>query len=448
MSRRSGPDTTTDVGSSGIAGSPMVLLVAGEGAVSTHAIGPGDIVIGRAASCDVRIDHPALSRRHAVLRAGPPPTVEDLGSTNGTRVAGVMRRGGARHALRASDSFHIGPFSFVLVSGMDRRNGVTPSGRDPLRVIDPTPAAITAVVRDVAAGTANVLILGETGVGKEVLAQTLHQLSARPGPLMRINCAALSESLLERELFGHERGAFTGATARKSGLLEAAHAGTVFLDEIGEVPLAIQAKLLRAIEQREVTRIGATRPVAIDARFIAATNRDLPAEVDAGRFRGDLFFRLDGVTLVVPPLRERRHLIAPLALGFLERGTRPDGGTRRLTAEAIAALEAYAWPGNVRELRAVIERARLLARSDEIRADHLMFARPAGPATPKPAEPGAPGDPALVGLSPEQRTERDQLVALLHACAGNQTRTAHRLGIPRTTLANRLSILRIPRPRG
>src|SRR5262249_24939039 len=161
---------------------------------------------------------------------------------------------------------------------------------------------------------------------------------------------------LESELFGHERGAFTGAMARKTGLLEAADAGTVFLDEIGELPLAIQAKLLRAIEQREVTRIGATRPVAIDVRFIAATNRDLPAEVEAGRFRSDLFFRLDGVTLVVPPLRERKHRIAPRALGFLERLTR--GGAQRLTVEAVAALEAYAWPGNVRELRAVIERAR------------------------------------------------------------------------------------------
>jgi len=415
--------------------------------LSTHAIGSADIVIGRAASCDVRVDHPALSRRHAILRLGPPPTVEDLASTNGTRVGGVICRGEQR-ALRASDSFHIGPFSFVVVSGANRRDVVSASGSDRLCVIDPTPEAITPVVREVAAGTTNVLILGETGVGKEVLADTLHQLSARPGPLMRINCAALSESLLESELFGHERGAFTGATARKSGLLEAAEAGTVFLDEIGELPLAIQAKLLRAIEQREVTRIGATRPIAIDARFIAATNRDLPAEVETGRFRRDLFFRLDGVTLVVPPLRERSHMVAPLALGFLERLTRMGGGTKRLTAEAIAALEAYAWPGNVRELRAVIERARLLARSDDIRASDLAFARSAAPQPTKPVVPVAPGDPSLVGLTAEQCSERDRIVALLQACAGNQTRTAHRLGIPRTTLANRISLLRIPRPRG
>ncbi|HEY6174362.1 MAG TPA: sigma 54-interacting transcriptional regulator [Kofleriaceae bacterium] len=440
----SGRDTTSEVDASGAARSPALLLVVGDGAISTHALGPADLTIGRAASCDVRLDHPALSRRHAVLRAGPPPTIEDLGSTNGTRVAGVIRRGGA-HALRPSDSFHIGPFSFVLVPGAQRCDDGSSSGRDPLCVIDPTLGAVTPLVRDVAVGAANVLILGETGVGKEVLAETLHQLSRRPGPLMRINCAALSESLLESELFGHERGAFTGAIARKPGLLEAAHAGTVFLDEIGELPLATQAKLLRAIEQREVIRLGATRAVAIDARFLAATNRDLPAEVEAGRFRADLFFRLDGVTLAVPPLRERRHMITPLALGFLERLPQPEG-PGRLSAEAIAALEAYAWPGNVRELRAVIERARLLARAGDIGARHLVFAHSAG-CDAKAVERG-PSDPSLVDLSPEQRTERDRIVALLQACAGNQTRTARRLGIPRTTLANRLSVLRIPRPRG
>jgi two-component system response regulator AtoC len=448
MTRQSaGSDATTEVGASSAVQPPMLLLIAGEGMFSTHALEAGELVIGRAGSCDIRIDHPALSRRHAVLRAGPPPTIEDLGSTNGTRIAGMIHRGGEQHAMRTSDCFHVGPFSFVLVSPASPRDTVSGSGRDPLRVIDPTPGAATRVVREIAAGTTNVLILGETGVGKEILAETLHLLSARPGPLMRINCAALSESLLESELFGHERGAFTGATARRSGLLEAAQRGTVFLDEIGELPLAIQAKLLRAIEQREVTRIGATRPVAIDARFIAATNRAVPAEVEAGRFRRDLFFRLDGVTLVVPPLRERRHMIAPLALGFLDRLTRPGGTTKRLTAEAIATLENHVWPGNVRELRAVIERARLLARCDDIRAGDLAFARAPRLGTTGAVEPEPSSDPSLVGLTAEQRAERERIIAVLQACAGNQTRTARKLGVPRTTLANRLLVLRIPRPR-
>ena len=164
-------------------------------------------------------------------------------------------------------------------------------------------AVASPFLREVAASGVHVLLLGETGVGKEVLAETLHALSARSGPLVRVNCAALSDSLLGSELFGHARGAFTGALHARAGLLEAAAGGTLFLDEVGELPLPIQAKILRALESREVLRLGSSMPVAIDARFIAATNRDLPAEIEAGRFRRDLFFRLDGMTLRIPPLR-------------------------------------------------------------------------------------------------------------------------------------------------
>src|SRR5690606_11385745 len=345
--------------------------------------------------------HRALSRRHAVLRSGPPTTVEDVGSTNGTKIAGVVRRGGEPVELGTGESFQIGPFSFLLVS---RAAGHvrSMSGREVLRVVDPTRTRWSPLVAEVAASRASVLILGETGVGKEVLAETVHALSGRTGPLTRINCAALSESLLESELFGHEKGAFTGAVAPKVGLLEGAEGGTVFLDEVGELPLTIQAKLLRAVERREVLRVGAIRPREIDVRFVAATNRDLPREVDEGRFRRDLYFRLEGVTLVIPPLRERKGMIGRLALDFLREAARHDGRTPRLSADALAALEAYPWPGNVRELKAVMERALLLARGGDIGVRHLAFApRPTG--EDGPHESPAPALPPATGLASATR---------------------------------------------
>jgi two-component system, NtrC family, response regulator AtoC len=433
---------------------PRMLLVAGENAFSAHPLTGRELTIGRARGCDVRVDHLALSRKHAVLRLGPPPTIQDLGSTNGTRVAGETVSGGEPRVLRANDSFHIGPFSFVLVSKRpvsDRSY----SGKRAMRVVDPTPAGVPALVRDVATRETNVLILGETGCGKEVLAETVHELSRRSGPLMRINCAALSESLLESELFGHEKGAFTGAAAQKRGLLEAATQGTVFLDEVGELPLSTQAKLLRAVEHREVLRLGATKPIPIDVRFVAATNRELPAEVAAGRFRRDLFFRLDGVTLVVPPLRERTHMIGALALDFLDAACKRIGRATRLSTAALGELEQHSWPGNVRELRAVIERAVLLARSGDIQVQHLTFARAEEPTPPssRPAPaarettPVSPEEAAVIGLDAEQRDERARIIAALEACAGNQTRAAARLGMPRTTLSGKLAVYRIPRPR-
>ena len=458
MSRRTGSEITArhDGAPASMAG--RFLLVTGEGLLLTFAVEGGALVIGRAAECDIRIDHEALSRRHAVLHCGPPATVEDVGSTNGTRLAGVVRRGGEPVALGLGESFQIGPFSFLLVArGPGQVRSM--SGREVLRVVDPTPAGVPSLVAEVAASRASVLILGETGAGKEVLAETVHVLSRRTGPLMRINCAALSESLLESELFGHEKGAFTGAVAPKVGLLEGAEGGTVFLDEVGELPPSIQAKLLRAVERREVLRVGAIRPREIDVRFVAATNRDLPREVDEGRFRRDLYFRLEGVTLQIPPLRERRGLIGRLALDFAREAGRRDGRTPALSAEVLAALEAYAWPGNVRELKSVIERALLLARGGEVGVRHLAFAprstapdarEPPSPTAAPPAlapvrAPAAPPPP--VALSDDEAADRERVLAALDACAGNQTRAARMLGIGRTTLLKKLALYRIPRPR-
>jgi hypothetical protein len=337
---------------------PAVVLVAGDGKLSTHAITSPELVIGRAPDCDVSIRHASLSRHHAVVRIGPPLTVQDLGSTNGTRVGRELRVKGEPVPIQLGESFQIGPFSFVVLDGgADRPQSAI---REMIRVEDPTPERVPDVIHDIAASTTSVLVLGETGVGKEVLSHTLHRLSGRTGPCLRINCAALAESLLESELFGHEKGAFTGAERTKLGLIESAHGGTVFLDEIGECAPALQAKLLRMLEAGEVTRVGAVHPISIDVRFVAATSRDLAAEVAAGRFRADLYYRLDGVSLLIPPLRERSGMIIPLALQFIAAAQAGRADPSDVSAAFLARLEAHDWPGNVRELKATVERALLI----------------------------------------------------------------------------------------
>jgi transcriptional regulator with PAS, ATPase and Fis domain len=238
----------------------------------------------------------------------------------------------------------------------------------------------------------------------------------------------MAPSLVESELFGHEKSAFTGASQTRIGLIEAAQNGTVFLDEVGELPEPMQAKLLRVLETREITRVGAVTPIALDVRFVAATNRDLATEVAEGRFRSDLFYRLDGATLVIPPLREHRERIGPLARQFI-------GKRHALDAEVLARLEAHDWPGNVRELKAVLERAVILAGDGPLTTRHLAIT---------PVKARAPQAPAATS---EEALERQRIIDALDACAGNQTRAAKLLGISRATLVNKLAIHRIARPR-
>ena len=311
--------------------------------------------------------------------------------------------------------------------------------------------ALRSVVERVAAADVNVLLLGETGVGKDVMASMVHASSRRcDRAFVGINCASLPEMLLESELFGHERGAFTGAVASKPGLLETADGGTVFLDEVGDLPLVLQAKLLRVIESREVMRVGALRARRIDVRFVSATNRELARAVAEGRFRQDLYYRLNCVTLTVPPLRERPSDIAPLADCFLKGACERFGyAGRAFSAEAEAALGAHSWPGNVRELRNVVERAVLLAPGALIEPDHLGLSAPspvlAADDHRRRETPlhGVPTD----GPAPAARPERDRIADALVACAGNQSRAAGLLGISRRTLVRRIALLRLPRPR-
>jgi diguanylate cyclase (GGDEF)-like protein len=263
----------------------------------------------------------------------------------------------------------------------------------------------------IAASDVPILLQGETGVGKEVVAEVVHECSARRGkPLVKVNCAALPETLLESELFGHERGAFTGAERRRPGRFELADGGTIFLDEIGEIPVQTQVKLLRVLQDHRIERLGGTSPIQVDVRVIAATNRDLLADIREGRFREDLYFRLNVVSLVVPPLRARKEEIPALADHFLEAHRRSERTTgKRLSPAAMDRLFSHDWPGNVRELRNTIERALVIARADEVQEDEIVFPDPTTEERPRPAPPsGAPAppsarDPGHVDLNPRQR---------------------------------------------
>jgi DNA-binding NtrC family response regulator len=279
-------------------------------------------------------------------------------------------------------------------------------------------------------------------VGKDVLAREIHARSRRAaGPFVSVNCAASSESLLERELFGYEAGAFFGATSAKRGLIESSDGGTLFLDEIGELPATLQAKLLRVIDRHEVTRTGALGPTHFDARFIAATNRDLARDVAERRFRQDLYFRIKGVAYRIPPLRERIDDIESLACTFAEEatmragartpsalGSPPSSRAPAISAGALVALRAHSWPGNVLELRHVIERAVLACAGDVILAEHVDLDE--GPASALPLDP-----------------ERRRVLDAVTKAGGNQREAARILGMSRGTLAKRLTAYGIARPR-
>jgi two-component system response regulator AtoC len=300
-------------------------------------------------------------------------------------------------------------------------------------------AAMRAVFKAIglaAATDAAVLIWGESGTGKELAAAALHRHSARAGgPFIRVNCGALPEGLIESELFGHERGAFTGADRQKPGRFERADGGTIFLDEVGELPLPAQAKILRVLQQREFERVGGTETLRTDARVISATHRDLAREVAAGRFREDLYYRLNVARIVIPPLRERPEDIPPLAEYILRRVERRHGwGALALSPEALSAIRERPWPGNVRQLENALARAVIAARGRTILPEHLDADESADPAIP------AVGDASeslpLRALLAE--VERRAIHRALLACGGNRTKTAERLGISRRQLFDKI----------
>ncbi len=440
----------------------------------------GKVTIGRLNECEIRIDHPSVSRRHAELTIGTPHrpmTVTDLGSFNGTRVGGVRLTPNEpavvppRAVIECGSTFLVVEGGAAATADASARATLPPppppssaiAAEPDLVVVDERMKQLHRLLRTVAQGTISVVLLGETGVGKEVIARAIHRYSPRASrPFVSINCAAIPEALLESELFGHERGAFTGAVKDKVGLLETAAGGTMFLDEVGEMPLPAQAKLLRAIETREIVRVGGVKTRPVDVRFVAATNRDIEALVEARTFRRDLFFRLNGISVTVPPLRERTAELEDLARRFAAEFSRNAGrGERVLTPDAMAVLRRHSWPGNVRELRNTIERAVLLSEGREIRAEDLTLTPPPPPrsnaldAIPEveaelDEEPPSSPHPSTggVSLSDEMRAiERRRVLEALEACAGNQTRAAEKLGITRRALIHRLEMYGVPRPR-
>jgi len=279
----------------------------------------------------------------------------------------------------------------------------------------------------VAPSNAPVLILGESGTGKEVIAQLIHRWSPHAaGPMVAANCAGLPESLIESELFGHAKGAFTGADTARQGFFRAAHGGTLFLDEIGEMPLHLQPKLLRALESGQITPVGSDKAVEVDARLVAATNRNLAEAVSEGKFRDDLYYRINVVELIVPPLRERRGDVLPLARRFAAEFA---GGPVRLSPQAAQCLLAYRWPGNVRELRNAIQRACLLCRGDVILPEHLP---------PKVAALASTPQTENADAGRLSQVERATILATLEECGGNRTHTAKKLGISRRALIYKL----------
>lgn len=296
------------------------------------------------------------------------------------------------------------------------------------------------MVQAVAAKEVVVTMIGESGCGKEVLARRIHDLSnRRAGPFVPINCAAIPESLFESELFGHERGAFTGATERARGKIEAASGGTLFLDELGELPLAMQAKLLRFLENKRFMRVGGSTKVSVDIRLVCATLRPLDLEAQAGRFRPDLYYRIEGITFHIPPLRERPADIAPLAHQFVAElsafhGVKPP----KLGRSALAALQSFAWPGNVRQLRNAMERVCLLRPGLPVRPADLPQTLQA-PSLTRPQERGKKRSLEIPLDQPLEKTIHQLLVAVLEAEGGNRARTARKLGVSLRTVQRHLA---------
>jgi transcriptional regulator with GAF, ATPase, and Fis domain len=515
-------ENTTNLRRGSEGGTLSLIVSSAAGVVNVPLDLAKEYVIGRAPGTGITVDDPSVSRQHAVLRTTD-FTLEDLGSTNGSRVSGNALTPNSRVRVAVGVVIELGAATLLLqrlpssalsallaTQGDPVRPRPAASDDDPV-VYAPNMVRVYQTLATIAPSNMTVVVLGESGVGKEILVQELHRRSLRADkPFLRLNCASFAESVLEGELFGYERGAFTSALQARPGLFESADGGTVFLDEIGEMPLGMQAKLLRVLENGEVLRIGGRQTKKVNVRFVAATHRDLRFLIAGGAFRQDLYFRLNGFTVVVPPLRERKEDILPLAERFLALSA---GKLQRkpptLGVAARHILLRYNWPGNVRELRTFIERVLAFARGGEITEDDLVTAAPellhsstptgrspdatgrvppvfleeprtgssAVTVPPPPGDSGrlsldsremrdaieqvglprVPAELAVTGTFPQaarghlsteiRELERQRIVEALESCGGNQSRAAKMLGMPRRSLLRRIEEFGLVRPR-
>lgn len=417
-----------------------VCTLAREGSAAPERFHLNRVTIGSDPANHVVLSHDTVSRFHAeIVRRADAYVLRDLESTNGTAVDGVRI---VEAFLTPGAELTVGEARLRFAPDTEVMQ-IAPAGGDRLGDLvgrSESMRRIFHLLEQVAPTDATILIEGETGTGKEVVARTLHTLShRREQPFVVVDCSAIPASLMESELFGHEKGSFSGAIAGRKGLFEMAQGGTVFLDEIGELPLELQPKLLRALESSEVRRVGAQRKISLDVRFVAATNRTLQEEIEAGRFRKDLFFRLNIIPVHIPALRERLQDLPPLIGHILATASFNDagGGARHMkaiTPAAAEALSSYAFPGNVREL------VNLLERAVSLRNPAMEFLN-SGP-LPAPPVPARVGNPQPFVLQPFKLAkeelvkgfEKEYLPALLEASKGNLTRAARLAGLDRKHL--------------
>jgi DNA-binding NtrC family response regulator len=431
-------------------GDRVLLVIDGAALQVVPLPGSGMLTIGRASKCDVVIDSGSVSRHHANLTiSNNDLEIEDVGSSNGTFVDSAKLPANQRARLTIGVPFLIGAVTLMVQTRAgSRRETATKSS---------LLAALEQSASRISLGRLSVVVVGETGVGKERFAERIHEMSPRrAASFIRINCSAISEPLLEAELFGSE-------SAGKPGMLELADGGTAFLSDVDQLPNALQQKLLRAIEDAAVRRVNAARARPIDVRYVASTSKDLSAEVEAGKFRRDLYFRLAGATFSIPSLRERKDEVLPLAELFVASASAPLGRSFTLSEDARQWLTSHDWPGNIRELRNACERAVLLATGALIERHHLTTIddpakRPLDQRTrrhatiPPPFGVAAPTAPTAADMPTQVRAtvaelEKQRILEALDRCAGNQTRAAEMLGISRRTLINRLDEYGIARPR-
>lgn len=420
-----------------------------------------DLTIGRSRSCDLVLADPGSSRLHATIRWDGDNLVAltDHQSRNGTFADGVRVQGTVR--LVSGSEIQIGSIHIIVaVPNNETSSFMTTSlGLDEIIAKARGTREVLALSSKAARSDVGVLIQGETGVGKEVMARFIHERSRRGAErFVAVNCASIPEQLAESQLFGHERGAFTGAHGRHQGVFEQAHGGTLFLDEVGELSPSTQARLLRVVQERVVTRVGSIEPTPVDVRIIAATHRHLHAMVEAGTFRQDLLYRLDVLQIHIPPLRERREDIMPLAEQMLDELSEEP---KSLSAAARRTLLEHSWPGNVRELRNVIEKAVAISDGPVLSARHVAPATPpvhaARPEGASYANATRPLDGSNVATSNAEQLQsavdaaEEKAIREAYArCDGNQSKTARDLGISRRALIYKLEkygLKQKPKPR-